>query len=80
MTKTMTVQVNFKADEETVSKLNDLAKDSDKSKVLRALILFAWDIKNDSIRVPIEGKFGIHSGKSGPAFEGISIEEELDRR
>lgn len=70
MTKVMTQTVIFKTDPETESKLDDLSKDSDRSKVIRALILREWDVKNNSIRVPIEGKFGIASGKSGPAFEG----------
>jgi hypothetical protein len=78
--KIFSEQVNIKFDPETAAKLKSLATGSDMSKVVRRLVLQEWDRVNDSIRVPIEGKFGIHSGKSGPAFEGISIEEELDRR
>lgn len=58
MTKLMTETVILKVDPETKSKLESLAKDSDKSKVIRSLILREWDTQNDSIRVPIVGKIG----------------------
>ena len=52
----MTKKVIFYADEETRSKLDNLAEDSNMSKVIRNLILREWDVKNNSIRVPIIGK------------------------
>ena len=67
----MTKKVIFYADEETRSKLDDLAKDSDMSKVIRGLILREWDVKNNSIRVPIIGKFN-----SETTFEDIEKMQE----
>ncbi|MFA5150588.1 MAG: hypothetical protein WC433_06740 [Candidatus Omnitrophota bacterium] len=54
----MTTKILINLDEETKSKLDDLAKYSDKSKVIRYLILQAWDKKNNSIRVPLVGTIG----------------------
>jgi len=56
--KLMTTKILINLDEETKSKLDDLAKYSDKSKVIRYLILQAWDKKNNSIRVPLVGTIG----------------------
>ena len=53
MTKLMTETVIIKIDEETKSKLDKLAVGSDRSKVIRNLILREWDYQHDSIRVPI---------------------------
>ena len=58
--KQMTKKILINLDQETLEKLNDLAKDSNMSKVIRALILREWDVKNDSIRVPKEGYIGKH--------------------
>jgi len=58
MTQLMTEQINIKLDHETLSKLERLAECSDKSKVIRALILKEWDLQHDSIRVPLVGKIG----------------------
>lgn len=52
----MTEIVVFKTDAETKSKLEMLSEGSDKSKLLRALVLREWDARNDSIRVPVLGK------------------------
>jgi hypothetical protein len=56
--KQMITKILINLDQETESKLNDLSKDSDKSKVIRALILKEWDVKNDSVRVPLIGTIG----------------------
>ncbi|MFA5367535.1 MAG: hypothetical protein WC333_06620 [Dehalococcoidia bacterium] len=69
--KQMTTKILINLDAETESKLNDLSKDSDKSKVIRALILKEWDIKNDCIRVPLIGTLG----KAG-SYNGHTVIEE----
>jgi hypothetical protein len=81
--KQMTTKILINLDAETESKLNDLSKDSDKSKVIRALILKEWDIKNDSIRVPLIGtigKAGSYNGHTVIKDNHISDEEALERR
>ena len=57
----MTKKVIFYADEETRSKLDNLAEGSDMSKVIRGLILREWDDKHNSIRVPVAGKLNNHT-------------------
>ena len=71
MTKRMTEQVLIKFDPETRSKLDNLAEGSDMSKVIRGLILREWDVKNNSIRVPVAGKFN-----SETTFEDIEKMQE----
>jgi hypothetical protein len=64
--KQMTKKILINLDQETLEKLDDLAKDSDKSKAVRRAVLLAWDVKNGSVRVPKEGylsKYGIASEK-----------------
>ena len=81
--KQMTTKILINLDAETESKLNDLSKDSDKSKVIRALILKEWDIKNDCIRVPLIGtlgKAGSYNGHTVIKDNHISDEEALERR
>jgi hypothetical protein len=56
--KQMTKKILINLDQETLEKLNDLAKDSDKSKAIRRAVLLAWDVKNNSIRVPLIGTIG----------------------
>jgi hypothetical protein len=68
----MITKILINLDLETKRKLDDLAKDSDKSSEVRKAILFAWDVKNNSIRVPVEGKLNNHTV--------ISDEEYLERR
>ena len=58
MAKRMTEQVLIKFDPETRSKLDNLAEGSDMSKTIRGLILREWDVKNNSIRVPLIGTIG----------------------
>ena len=83
MTKLMTEKIFIKVDPETKSKLENLAKDSDMSKVLRNLILREWDEKNDCIRVPLIGtigKAGSYNGHTVIKDNHISDEEALERR
>ena len=67
--KQMTKKILINLDQETLEKLNELAKDSDKSKAARRAILLAWDVKNDCIRVPKTGYLGKH---------GIASEKIID--
>jgi hypothetical protein len=76
--KRMTKKILINLDHETESKLYDLSKDSDKSKVIRALILLAWDVKNDSIRVPLVGKIGQAGIYDGHTF--IDPINEIENR
>ena len=71
MPKIMTERLLIKLDKETRSKLDDLAEGSDMSKVIRGLILREWDVKNNSIRVPVAGKFN-----SETTFEDIEKMQE----
>ena len=68
--KQMTKKILINLDKEAEEKLNDLAKDSDKSKAARRAILLAWDVKNDCIRVPLVGTIG----KAG-SYNGHTIIE-----
>ena len=78
--KQMTTKILINLDAETESKLNDLSKDSDKSKVIRALILKEWDNKNNSIRVPLIGTIGMTGSYNGhTVIEDISDDEALER-
>lgn len=70
--KQMTTKILINLDAETESKLNDLSKDSDKSKVIRNLILREWDTKNNSIRVPLVGTIG----KAG-SYNGHTVIEDI---
>jgi len=81
--KLMTKKILINLDQETESKLNDLSKDSDMSKVIRNLILREWDVKNDCIRVPLIGtlgKAGSYNGHTVIKDNHISDEEALERR
>jgi hypothetical protein len=81
--KQMTKKILINLDQETLEKLDDLAKDSDKSKAARRAILLAWDIKNDCIRVPLVGtigKAGSYNGHTVIKDNHISDEEALERR
>ena len=83
MTKQMINKILINLDQETLEKLDDLAKDSDKSKAARRAILLAWDIKNDCIRVPLVGtigKAGSYNGHTVIKDNHISDEEALERR
>ena len=75
--KQMITKILINLDPETKRKLDDLAKDSDKSSEVRKAILFAWDVKNNSVRVPIEGKLNNHTVIDG---QQISDDEYLERR
>jgi hypothetical protein len=79
--KQMTKKILINLDQETLEKLDDLAKDSDKSKAARRAILLAWDVKNDCIRVPLIGTLGKAGSYNGhTVIEDISDEEALERR
>ena len=81
--KRMTKKILINLDSETQEKLADLVKDSDQSKVIRALILREWDVKNDCVRVPLIGtigKAGSYNGHTVIEDNHISDEEELERR
>ena len=53
MTKLMNKRINIMLDAETKRKLDKLSESSDKSKIIRSLILREWDYQHDSIRVPL---------------------------
>jgi hypothetical protein len=74
----MTTKILINLDAETESKLNDLAKKSDKSKVIRNLILREWDTKNNSIRVPLVGTIGKAGSYNGHTF--IDPINEIENR
>ena len=80
--KQMTTKILINLDQETLEKLDDLAKDSDKSKAIRRAILLAWDVKNDCIRVPLVGtlgKAGSYNGHTVIEDNHISDDEALER-
>ena len=75
MTKRMTEQVLIKFDPETRSKLDNLAEGSDMSKVIRNLVLREWDVKHNSVRVPLVGTIGKAGSYNGHTVIGEEGQE-----